>query len=71
MRETAKYMDQEALAKLLCVDVRTVQRWRISGDGPAFIRCGARRVIYEIKAVEAWTAANTFTSRADELQRAG
>jgi predicted DNA-binding transcriptional regulator AlpA len=49
---------------------RTVQRWRQTGDGPAWVRLGVRRVLYRMSDCEAWAAARTFRHRADELARA-
>ncbi len=46
---------------------RTLQRWRNTGEGPAFTRCGARRVIYDRALVEQWMAARTYASHAAEM----
>ena len=46
---------------------RTVQRWRVSGDGPKWSRLGAKRVAYRISDIEAWAAARTFNHRAEEF----
>jgi len=67
MTEPTQYLDENAVAGLLSVSVRTVQRWRGSGGGPPFIRAGARRVIYDPAAVEAWVSGRTFEHRAAEL----
>ena len=37
--------EQEA-AELLGVSHRTLQRWRCTGEGPPFIRCGPRAIGY-------------------------
>ena len=49
---------------------RTVQRWRQSGEGPAWVRLGARRILYRLTDCEAWAARKTYRHRADELARA-
>ena len=49
---------------------RTVQRWRQTGDGPPWVRLGARRVVYRLSEVEAWASARTYRHRADEISRA-
>ena len=67
MTEPTQYLDEEAVAGLLSVSVRTIQRWRGTGEGPAFIRAGARRVIYSPAAVEAWANAWTFAHHAAEF----
>ena len=70
MSEPTQFLDEDAVAGLLSVSVRTVQRWRGSGDGPPFVRAGARRVVYSPAAVEAWATARTFAHRAQELTAA-
>jgi predicted DNA-binding transcriptional regulator AlpA len=49
---------------------RTVQRWRQTGQGPPWVRLGARRVLYRLSDCEAWAAARTYRHRADELAHA-
>jgi phage terminase Nu1 subunit (DNA packaging protein) len=60
------YMTERELSALLKVTTRTLQRWRVSGDGPPFIRAGLRRVLYARDAVAAWAASRSFTSHAAE-----
>jgi predicted DNA-binding transcriptional regulator AlpA len=48
---------------------RTAQRWRVTGDGPPFVRLGPHKVVYRLSDVEKWAAARTFAHRADELSR--
>jgi hypothetical protein len=47
--------------------VRTLERWRLSGEGPQFVKAG-RRVLYRECDLEAWLAAhvvpNTSAGRA-------
>ena len=56
MGEPTKYLDEDSVAELLSVSVRTIQRWRGTGEGPPFIRAGARRVIYDPAHVNAWAS---------------
>ena len=42
------------LAERLNVSPRSIERWRMTGEGPAYIRAGARRVVYPLAAIEAW-----------------
>jgi len=53
------------------VPQRTVQRWRVTGHGPAFVRCGPRRVLYRLTDCEAWAASRTFAHRAAEAAAKG
>jgi hypothetical protein len=67
--QAGEYIDEDTLADRYLIPARTAQRWRGSGEGPPFVRLGRRRVLYRIADVEAWLAARTYKSRADELSR--
>lgn len=56
-------------ARLLNVSQRTLQRWRVEGGGPQFIRMGAKSVRYSPEAIERWADDNTFSHRAAELAK--
>ena len=62
-------LGEEEAAKRLSVSVRTLQRWRRTGDGPQFTRLGVRRLGYSEAELSAWAAARTYRHRADELSR--
>jgi hypothetical protein len=68
-------MPPRAVDELLCPDqlaaelhntIRTLARWRESGDGPAFTRVGPRCIRYARSAVNSWVAARSFPHRAAE-----
>ena len=63
------FFDEKALSEHLLIPRRTIQRWRVTGDGPAFIRAGARRILYRREAVEAWAASREHRHRAAEMTR--
>jgi predicted DNA-binding transcriptional regulator AlpA len=63
------YLTEAEFAGRYHLGRRTVQRWRQTGDGPAWVRLGVRRVLYRLSDCEAWAAARTFRHRADELAR--
>lgn len=44
---------------------RTIEGWRRTGDGPAFVKIG-RRVFYKESAVEAWLTQRTRTHTNEE-----
>jgi predicted DNA-binding transcriptional regulator AlpA len=69
--ETARYLDEAAAARFLNISARTLQRWRVDGGGPPFIRAGARRVLYDAVEIERWAAGRSFPHRASELARTG
>ncbi|MBO1908111.1 helix-turn-helix domain-containing protein [Microvirga sp. 3-52] len=55
---------QNEVAALLRLSPRTLERHRLAGTGPAYVKLG-RRVVYTREAVEAWTAVNTFSSTSE------
>lgn len=62
-----EFLDEAQLCALLRVKPRTAQRWRADGTGPAFVRAGARRVLYRRADVDTWAAGRTFAHRAAEM----
>src|SRR4051812_37295947 len=63
----ARYFGEATAARLLDLSPRTLQRMRAEGGGPAFVRAGARRVLYSAAEIERWVATRTHESRAAEL----
>jgi len=61
------FFDEKGLALFLSIPRRTLQRWRVSGDGPPFVRAGMRRILYRREAVEAWAASREYRHRASEI----
>jgi hypothetical protein len=62
------YLNEEELAALLKVSARTVQRWRVNGSGPPWLRVGARSVRYSFHSCKVWAEERTFKHRAQELK---
>jgi hypothetical protein len=58
------FLTQHEAAALLRLSVRTLERHRVTGHGPAFVRLG-RRVVYRRTDLEGWTAENTFRSTSE------
>jgi hypothetical protein len=67
--ENNAYITEAQFCKKYHVAPRTAQRWRVTGDGPPFVRLGPHKIVYRVSDTEAWAAARTFTHRADELSR--
>jgi predicted DNA-binding transcriptional regulator AlpA len=63
------YLTEAEFADRYHLGRRTVQRWRQTGDGPAWVRLGARRILYRLSDCETWAAARTYRHRADEMSR--
>ena len=57
------FLDEEELARRLNVSRRTLQRWRMTGEGPPFTRLGAR-IGYPLGALEKWQMRTTSAHRA-------
>jgi hypothetical protein len=51
-----KYVSQKIIAKLFDIPERTLEAWRMRGQGPPFQRAGERLVRYKISDVESWMA---------------
>jgi hypothetical protein len=56
---TNTYLTQREAAAILRLSERTLERHRLTGTGPKFMKAG-RRVLYRPADIEAWVAANTF-----------
>ena len=60
------YLTQREVAAHLRLSERTLERHRVAGTGPVFVKLG-RRVVYRREDIERWTEARTHqsTSEAD------
>ena len=58
-------LTQDEAAELLKLSVRTVERLRVSGRGPKFLKI-LRSVRYRPADVEAWLAARIVSSTSEE-----
>jgi predicted DNA-binding transcriptional regulator AlpA len=66
MKDRSRYLTEEAAADRIGVSRKTLQRYRITGDGPPYVRIGPRRVAYPEEGIAAWAGARTFAHRAAE-----
>ena len=57
-------------AELLQVTRFALRKWRRSGLGPRFVRCGGRLVRYLQADINSWLAQRKFYSNAHELSAA-
>jgi len=62
-----RYLDENMAAERLGLSARSLQRFRATGDGPAYARLGLRRIGYAEEALTAWAAARTYQHRAAEM----
>jgi predicted site-specific integrase-resolvase len=58
------------LAGLLKISIRTLERWRVEGVGPTFIKAG-RRVLYRPEDIERWLGQAARRSTSDAGDRHG
>lgn len=62
-----QYLRQEDVAEFLAVSVRTLEAWRLSGEGPLYVRLGRKKAVrYKREELEAFLAARTFRSTSEE-----
>lgn len=50
-------LNVEEAAQYLRLAASTLNKMRVHGGGPAFLKLGARRVVYDMKDLDAWRAA--------------
>jgi predicted DNA-binding transcriptional regulator AlpA len=55
---------QRQAAEMLCLSERTLERFRVSGSGPKFVRMG-KSVRYRLSDVEAWIASRVVGSTSE------
>lgn len=67
--DSEQYLNEDEFCERYGIRSRTAQRWRTTGDGPAFVRLGPRRVAYRLSDCEKWAAERTFLHRSDEIVR--
>ena len=59
-------LDEEQTSARTGISRRTLQRWRVTGEGPRWVRMGLRRIAYSEADLAAWLAGRTYSSRAAE-----
>lgn len=62
------YFTESEAAKHLGVGRRTLQRWRMTGEGPPYKRLGPKFIRYSVSDCEKWTKSRTFTDRPTERE---
>jgi hypothetical protein len=66
--EAQKFLDEVALAARWSLSARTLQGWRVTGEGPRFLKAGSgirAAVRYALPEVERFEAAHTIGSTAE------
>ncbi len=62
--QTRTCLNQTELAARWTISARTLERWRWTGEGPAFLKIGGR-VVYRIEDVQAYEQSQQRRSTAD------
>ena len=62
--QTRTCLNQTELAARWTISARTLERWRWTGDGPAFLKIGGR-VVYRLEDVLAYAQARQRRSTAE------
>ena len=55
-KHSGAFIDEGQVAEILCQSVRTIQKWRVTGNGPGFYKLG-RSVRYRLTEVLDWAEA--------------
>ena len=66
MKDERNYFSTREAAHYLGLSVRTLNRYRVSGDGPVFHRFGGRVVRYRRDDLDGWAAARRRVSTVDD-----
>jgi phage terminase Nu1 subunit (DNA packaging protein) len=67
MHMAQKLLTQQRLSDLIDVSERTLERWRVEGTGPAFVKAG-RKVLYQPEDVDNWLAASRRQSTSEQRE---
>lgn len=62
---TTTLLKQDQVAEMLGVSPRTLERWRLTGQGPRFVKVGGTVVRYRLDAVEAFIARDERSSTSE------
>lgn len=60
-----EFFSPAEIASLTGISVKTLEKWRRTGEGPQFIRLSYRKVLYELKVFLAWMKSLERTSTSD------
>jgi predicted DNA-binding transcriptional regulator AlpA len=61
-RQQRRYLRTPAAAEHIGAAAQTLERWRIEGNGPPFVRLSSKLVVYDVEDLDAWCAARKVTS---------
>jgi predicted DNA-binding transcriptional regulator AlpA len=62
-------LGEDKAARLVGLSARTLQKLRLEGDGPRFVRLTGRRIGYTADALRAWVDARSVGSTSETAAR--
>ena len=65
-----KRLRTEAAAEYLGISPSTLQKYRVYGGGPKYLKIGAKVVVYDVAELDAWVTRGTAASTSDPGARA-
>ena len=68
--EPRRYLNSEEAARILRLSARTLERMRVEGTGPKYLKAGRgtrARVLYRPTDLDAWLESRTFNSTAEYI----
>lgn len=65
-----KLIDEKVFGEWTCTPLATVQKWRVKGNGPKYVKYDNGSVRYRVGIIRKWIADNTFahTSESDYIR---
>lgn len=67
---TTRYLHTRDAAGYVNLGKSTLERYRVTGEGPRFRRLSPKRVVYAIEDLDAWAASRAFNSTSEYPARA-
>lgn len=64
--ENSPLLNVPEAARYLRLGVSTLNKMRVNGGGPAFLKLGLRRVVYDMKDLDAWREARRRVSTSQQ-----
>ncbi len=62
-------LNTQGAASYLAVSPRSLEAWRLTGEGPQYCRLTARAIRYRVEDLDAWAAERICRSTSDQGQR--
>lgn len=63
-------LTEKEASRILGFSIRTLQKWRIQGRGPIFVRVSPRAIRYRLDDLESWIIESLRTSTSDATEEA-